>query len=112
MRKIISLNTELGKAILLVLFFYGCQNTEKVDYQESPAETAKNLYIIHCSRCHGVAGDLGASGSKNLKLSSFSKEEIQYIIKNGKGVMPAYKDILNSEQHISDISDHVLSLRD
>ena len=112
MRKISSLNTELGKALLLALFFYGCQDAEKVDYQESPAEKAKNLYIIHCSRCHGVAGDLGASGSKNLKLSSFSKEEIQYIIKNGKGVMPAYKDILNSEQHISDISDHVLSLRD
>ena len=84
MRKIASLNVLLGKVLLLVLFFYGCQDAQKVDYQESPAETAKNLYIIHCSRCHGVAGDLGASGSKNLKLSSFSKEEIQYIIKNGK----------------------------
>jgi hypothetical protein len=26
--------------------------------------------------------------------------------------MPAYKDILNSDQKISDISDHVISLRD
>lgn len=49
---------------------------------------------------------------KNLKLSIFLKEEIEYIIKNGKGVMPAYKDILNSDQKISDISDHVISLRD
>ena len=112
MRKIISLNTGLGKALLLVLFFYGCQDAEKVEFQESPAEIAKNLYVIHCSRCPGLSGDLGASGSKNLKLSSFSKEEIQYIIKNGKGVMPAYKDILNSDQMVSDISDHVLSLRD
>ena len=60
----------------------------------------------------GVSGDLGASGSKNLKLSVFSKEEIQHIIKNGKDVMPAYNDILNSDQKVSDISDHVLSLRD
>lgn len=112
MRKIASLNVELGKALLLVLFFYGCQDAEKVDYQESPAEIAKNLYIIHCSRCHGVSGDLGASGSKNLKVSVFSKEEIQHIIKNGKDVMPAYNDILNSDQKVSDISDHVISLRD
>jgi hypothetical protein len=49
---------------------------------------------------------------KNLKLSIFLKEEIEYIIKNGKGIMPAYKDILNSDQKISDISDHVISLRD
>jgi hypothetical protein len=49
---------------------------------------------------------------KNLKLSIFLKEDIEYIIKNGKGVMPAYKDILNSDQKISDISDHVISLRD
>ena len=112
MRKIASLNVELAKALLLVLFFYGCQDAEKVDYQESPAEIAKNLYIIHCSRCHGVSGDLGASGSKNLKVSVFSKEEIQHIIKNGKDVMPAYNDILNSDQKVSDISDHVLSLRD
>ena len=112
MRKIASLNVELGKALLLVLFFYGCQDAEKVDYQESPAEIAKNLYIIHCSRCHGVSGDLGASGSKNLKMSVLSKEEIQHIIKNGKDVMPAYNDILNSDQKVSDISDHVISLRD
>ena len=46
---------------------------------------------------------------KNLKLSIFLKEDIEYIIKNGKGVMPAYKDILNSDQKISD---HVISLRD
>ena len=43
---------------------------------------------------------------------SFSKEEIQHIIKNGKDAMPAYNDILNSDQKVSDISDHVLSLRD
>jgi hypothetical protein len=49
---------------------------------------------------------------KNLKLSIFLKEDIEYIIKNGKGIMPAYKDILNSDQKISDISDHVISLRD
>ena len=112
MRKFTSLHIEVFKALFFGLFFLGCQDEERVEHQDDSAETAKNLYIIHCSRCHGVSGDLGASGSKNLKLSVFSKEEIQHIIKNGKDVMPAYNDILNSDQKVSDISDHVLSLRD
>tara|TARA_B100000767_G_C19732781_1_gene522506 strand:+ start:1338 stop:1676 length:339 start_codon:yes stop_codon:yes gene_type:complete len=112
MGKFIPLQLEFSIALFLMLVLYGCQDAQDVEYQESPAEKAKNLYIIHCSRCHGVSGDLGASGSKNLKLSTFLKEDIEYIIKNGKGVMPAYKDILNSDQKISDISDHVISLRD
>lgn len=66
------------------------------------AETpGKNLYNMYCSACHG--GDLkgsdvfgGVPGLQNVK-ETMSKDELFTMITQGKGVMPAFKELKKEE---------------
>lgn len=65
---------------------------------ESPG---RNLYNMYCLACHGVnleGSDVfgGVPGLQNVK-DSFSKVELHNIITQGKGVMPAFKELMKDE---------------
>lgn len=53
---------------------------------------------------------MGLNGAANLAISTLSKEESVEVITNGRKLMAPYKSIL-SEQEISQVADHVLTLR-
>lgn len=103
--------------VLRTLFFgllftlAGCSSSVEEVLTDSPLENGETLYTIHCLRCHGAFGDLGASGSKNLKISVLTSAEIQQIIMQGKGAMPAYGQTLQSEEKVAWLSEFVLTLR-
>lgn len=66
-----------------------------------PESPGRNLYNMYCQYCHGV--ELEGSGIfggvpplKNIKLS-LSKAEIHKMITQGKGVMPAFRELQNDE---------------
>ena len=98
--------------ILLVwLILYGCGDSAESEFIGGTVNQGEQLYLIHCARCHGASGDLGASGSKNLKISVLTDAEIQQIITQGKGVMPAYGQTLQPKEKVAWLSEYVLTLR-
>ena len=66
------------------------------------AETpGKNLYNMYCTACHGSnleGSDVfgGVPGLQNIKVT-MSKTELYAIITQGKGVMPAFKELQKDE---------------
>ena len=93
-----------------LLLSCGTEETEE-QWSASSLENGEKLYMIHCLRCHGPSGDLGASGSKNLKISTLKIPEITKIISEGKGAMPAYANTLDSKEKFNWLSEYVISLR-
>ena len=55
------------------------------------ADPGSRLYAQSCASCHGANG-LGGVGP-NLHESRLSRAELQSVIQNGKGTMPAYPNI-------------------
>jgi cytochrome c6 len=95
----------------LVLLSVACSDNSQEPLTGTPMEKGGQLYQIHCARCHGSDGAKGASGAKNLKDSQLSKTEIMYIISNGKGVMPSYKNTIKGDSSIIWLTDYVQALR-
>ena len=60
------------------------------------------LFASKCASCHGKDGKPSAvgqkMGAKDLTTVKESEKEIEGIITNGKGKMPAYKDKLTDDQ--------------
>ncbi|MBS1652418.1 MAG: cytochrome c [Bacteroidetes bacterium] len=67
---------------------------------------AASIYKSNCALCHGDNGKLGASGAKDLSLTTLSNEDIKNIILQGKGAMPAAQ--VNAEQAQA-VAEYVLS---
>ena len=70
---------------------------------------AKNLFEQKCIACHGNDGTAGIAGAANLQTISIPDEQIVQSISNGKGNMPAFKDIL-SQDDINAVKDYVKGL--
>lgn len=60
-------------------------------------EAGQALYGAYCTSCHGENGDAGRSGASNLKLTTLSKEEKESYIRIGKGSMPGFSALSQSE---------------
>ena len=110
---------------LLVFFYsYGISETKSLVFkknlesygaqfdnlEESEKLSGQVLYTSYCTDCHGTKGDLGLSGAANLMISELSEEDIHSVITNGRKRMPAYKEVLSSDQ-IDKLSRYVLSLK-
>ena len=70
----------------------------------------KAIYINNCLRCHGEDGKAGVNGASNLTASMCENKGLIGIIKHGRNLMPAYKDLL-SETEINAVASYVKSLR-
>jgi mono/diheme cytochrome c family protein len=78
---------------------------------ETPSEKGASLYTVNCASCHGEDGKLGASGAKDLTLSKLSDIQIKTILKKGKNAMPPMADILENNENIDVVIQHIKSLR-
>lgn len=80
------------------------------DSQANPQlKDGEQIYAAKCSRCHGPNGDSGFQGAKNLGLSTLSDGEIVSMIRNGKGMMPADKDL--TDEQIAAVTAYVKRFR-
>lgn len=86
------------------------QNQDMVYTEGETSVYGKELYLQYCKACHGEDGAAERSGAKNLQTSTLSDEETKMQIMEGKGLMPAYKKVLN-EKEIDAVLTHVKSLR-
>ena len=69
----------------------------------------KALYKQNCVTCHGLYGDMGASGAANLQQSILPVEERIAVVTNGRGAMTAFKAILDEEE-IAAVSAYTMEL--
>ena len=70
----------------------------------------EKIYKTYCITCHGIYGDMGASGAFNLRESKLPVEERINVITNGRKVMTPFKSLL-SEEKIEAVAKYVEMLR-
>jgi mono/diheme cytochrome c family protein len=94
--------TALG--IVALVWACGGNGTTSGDAASSPATAAadapdgKAIYKQRCVVCHGLYGDMGASGAHDLTASILSQEERITVITKGRGVMMPFEPILKPEE--------------
>lgn len=93
--------------ILLILFACNSNSKKSSDYV---AMDGAKVYKLYCVSCHGTDGAMGFSGAPNLQKSVLSIDERILIITQGKGVMNAFKGILNQEE-IENVAEYIETLR-
>ncbi|MDB3905013.1 cytochrome c [Crocinitomicaceae bacterium] len=96
---------------LIALVGVSCSETPDELLTGTALEKGEQLYQIHCLRCHGSDGNKGASGAKQLEKSKFSRNQIIDIIKNGKGVMPSFKNTIKGDSSFIWLAEYVETLK-
>jgi mono/diheme cytochrome c family protein len=84
--------------------------TESVAAQTSEKPDGEKLYRNQCVTCHGLYGDMGASGAFNLTTSELTVEERINVITNGRNAMPGFKALMNEEK-IKAVAEYTLELK-
>ena len=70
----------------------------------------KAIYINNCLKCYGDNGKAMINGASDLTASMCENRGLVGIIRNGRKLMPAFKDLLN-EQEVTAVAEYVKSLR-
>jgi mono/diheme cytochrome c family protein len=65
--------------------------------EEQPSEGAK-IYKQYCLTCHGLYGDMGASGAANLQESKLTLEQRVEVITNGRNTMTGFKTLMSEDK--------------
>ena len=76
------------------------------------AQDAAGTYKAKCAMCHGPDGKGGKMGTRDFgspEVKAESDAQLNDVITNGKGKMPAYKDKLK-DSDIKDLVTYVRSL--
>lgn len=84
--------------------------TDTADASYDILAHGKMVYTNQCLRCHGEDGKAGINGASNLTASMCENRGLVGIIRNGRNLMPAFKDLLN-EQEVLAVAEYVKSLR-
>lgn len=106
---------------VIAAFVIACGNDKKqsastTEKSATPAVAegpdGEKIYKQYCVTCHGVYGDMGASGAFNLTESKLTAEERINVITNGRTgtVMVAFKTTLSEEQ-IAAVAKYTESLK-
>ena len=91
----------LKSLIIFAAFLAGaCGQSSSGGIAVKNVEATRALYTSQqCATCHGPTGEGGVGVSLKTGLPmQRSLEQIEAQIKNGSGVMPAFKDKLSEEQ--------------
>lgn len=76
----------------------------------APAIDGKKIYKQYCVTCHGLYGDMGASGAFNLQTSELAVEERVNVITNGRNLMTPFKSLLEPDE-IEAVAKYTLELK-
>jgi mono/diheme cytochrome c family protein len=81
--------------MLIPLLIFACGESS-----ESSVQTleVKQLYKKYCTACHGPDGKKQFNDAPDLSVSQLTIEDRMHLIRNGKGLMVAYKGILTEEE--------------
>ena len=76
----------------------------------TPKPNGEKIYKQYCVACHGLYGDMGASGAYDLTSSALTVEERITVITNGRNTMTAFEAILEEEE-IAAVANYTLTLK-
>lgn len=93
-------------AIGMLLLACGSATTDGMNSDKSPGQAVFNM---NCTLCHGRDGKLGLNGAKDLSISTLTKTEMVAMVRQGKGAMMPYKDVLSAKE-IDAVVEHVRTL--
>lgn len=111
--------TILSAAIAILVIACGNSTSENSTNSSATTTTAasdapdgEKIYKQYCVTCHGLYGDMGASGAFNLTTSTLSLEERTNVITNGREgtTMVGFKSILDEEK-IKAVAQYIEKLR-
>lgn len=108
-------------AILALIFACGntaSDNARTSDNNNATAQVTANevdgekVYKQYCVTCHGVYGDMGASGAYNLTTSELTLEERIEVITNGREgtTMVGFRSLMNEEK-IKAVAEYTIKLK-
>ncbi len=92
--------------VVLMLGAWACGGSEPVAEEDMGAK----IYKTYCVACHGLYGDMGASGAFNLQTSALAVEERVQVITKGRNVMTPFESILTAEQ-IQAVAAYTMTLK-
>ncbi len=92
-----------GTGLFTLLFVIACGSEAPSSSEEQALATAaepdgKALYKQYCITCHGLYGNMGASGAYNLQESELNVEERVHVITKGRNAMNAFESLLSPEE--------------
>jgi len=105
--------------LAIAAIVYACGGSDAAETVQSSSTTVKKddvdgekIYKQYCVTCHGLYGDMGASGAFNLQESELSLEERIGIVANGREgtAMVGFKTLL-SEEKIAAAAKHTMTLK-
>lgn len=109
----------MRKYVLPIMFAAGiwaCGGSATADSSGSssasaaPANDGAKIYKTYCVTCHGLYGDMGASGAFNLQTTQLTLEERVQVITNGRNAMTPFANLLTPEQ-IQAVAEYTLTLK-
>ena len=77
---------------------------------KSKKPDGKKIYKQYCVTCHGIYGDMGASGAHDLSKSELDVPARALVITNGRGAMTPFKSLLD-EDEIEAVAKYTLELK-
>ncbi|MBI5915643.1 MAG: cytochrome c [Bacteroidetes bacterium] len=99
---------------LFVAFLFACSQSDVEEGTTSTPAAASvdggKIYKTYCITCHGLYGDMGASGAFNLQTSTLPVAERINVITNGRKVMTPFKELL-SEEKIKAVAEYTMTLK-
>ena len=91
--------------IVIAGFVIACGSEENSSMKNSqvaakvqPVVDGEKVYKQYCVTCHGLYGDMGASGAANLAESQLTLEERIEVVTKGRNTMAAFEGLINAEK--------------
>lgn len=103
-------------SLLLIIGAYGMaemskkQKSKSMETISGSTLNGQELFNASCISCHGVDGKLGLMEASDLSISTMEFAAKIEIIKNGKGAMTPFAEILTEEQ-IKAVAEYTESLK-
>jgi cytochrome c553 len=103
-------------SLLLIIGAYGMaeiskkQKSKSMEAISGSTLNGQELFKAGCISCHGADGKLGLMGAPDLSISTMGLAEKMELIKNGKGAMTPFAEILTEEQ-IKAVAEYSESLK-
>ena len=99
----------------LIAFVWACgggdSGSDNTTASSQAAEIdGEKIYKQNCVTCHGLYGDMGASGAFNLTTTELTLEERVEVITNGRNAMTPFGNLLSPEK-IKAVAEYTFELQ-